>query len=239
MAYLLSETDAARISRVVSAFERGFGRNAKTPVQPQAASAQSVLAILLEDLPGDSEAQACICRYEPNNSVQSVTLIGGFVEQIKLGFRQKTTDQTVYTAPIQIQTAGTAKAIKDALTALDAIGQDDVDVQFGTFGYNGRTYETGRWFVEWTGQYAGRQLPLLLGQVKYQGQDGFQGPTITHPIQVAYTRTVPQWELITVYSALPLPEPTPLRAGAKVVCTQIAGIGYVVTAAEARDYFRS
>lgn len=237
MPIILSDDDASRVARVVTAFERGFGRQAgAAPTTLQAAS-QSILAVLCEDLQSDGEALALVCRLEQANSVQSVTLVGGNVEAIQLGLRLKDADPYAYTEPIPVEADGSARAVREAINALRLLPSGDFAVSLGTFTYQDVRYPTGRWFVEVGGRFAGSQFPLLGGKIKYNGGDWIDNSYVS-PLVIARTRTLPQWEPITVYAGLPVPTPTPLKAGAKVIATQVAGVGWVVTAAEARDYFR-
>jgi hypothetical protein len=218
--YLIHEDDVPLLHGTMRAF-RGGSRNpppTKKGKQPPP-NRPPIVAVLLEDLRTGETAEAAVLYAEETNETQMVTIKGTITGgSFKLRFRPKENVPEQTTEDISFNAK--PEEVQAALEALPSINPGDVEVSLGE--------STGRWFVTFTGQYAGRDMPLM--QVTN---------TLASPLGGAIVTATTYWEdtgrTERIRSLLPAGTPTPLVAGAMVVALWFPRIGYGVISAECRD----
>ena len=218
--FLIHEEDVPLLHATMRGFRTG-SRNlppTKRGKQPPP-NRPPIVAVLLEDLPSGENVDAAVLYLEETNETQMVTLkgtiTGGFFQ-----LRFRANDEASHEITDDIPWNATAKEVQAALENLSSINPGDVEVSLGK--------EIGRWFVTFTGQYAGRDVPLMGAVNKLGG-----------PLASAVVAATTYWEdtgrTEQVRSLIPTGSPTPLIAGAMVVALWFPRIGYGVISAECRD----
>eukprot|EP00913_Durusdinium_trenchii_P005642 g5260.t1 len=172
-----------------------------------------IFGILLSDLESGLTAEVSVLEKVTTHEIQHVKLrglpTGG---TFQLAFDPPGDGANETTAAIAYD--ATAAELKAALVALDAFEERDLQV----------TRFPGLWLVEFIGQYADVDVPLLT--VADDSVDGF-----AELIAIAGS----QWEdtgvVETVEAVIPVGSPTPLVAGAMVAADWYSGAGYATCAA--------
>jgi len=175
-----------------------------------------IRGILLEECIDNGTAEAAVTEYSDTTEVQEVSLVGEPTGgTFRLTFRGEETADIPWDA--------TAEELQAALEALETIGANNVEVSVGT----SDDYFPGVWLVEFAGSLAGVDVELM------EETNNLTGVAIV----VAATQ---DWEdtgrTATVRCAIPVGTPTPLRPGAVVLCQAMGRAGYVIWAAEARQF---
>jgi hypothetical protein len=177
------------------------------------------VAVLLEDLVSDGTAEAAVLYSEETNETQIVTIkgtISGGSFQLRFRTKENLPDEITEDIPYNAK----PEQVRVALEALPSINPGDVEVSVGE--------RTGRWFVTFTGQYAGKDMPLM--RVTNTLSSILGGAIVT---ATTYWEDTGRTEQIR--SLLPAGTPTPLVAGTMVVALWFPRIGYGVISAECRD----
>lgn len=211
-AHAISVSDWPTFRRLMADYRSGR-LGGKPPGQKhfQPAGRPNIRVILLDDLEFGASVSAAVTEPEQSNEIQRIefqgTVTGG---TFKLTFDGETTEDIDYDA--------TSGEVRTALEALSNINSGDVDVE---------AYE-GLYVVQFTGQYAGQDVPLI--SVESNSLLGVYNTIIT-----ANTIWEDSGRTETVYGILPVGSPTPLRSGATALAHWYHGLGYAVHAAECRD----
>lgn len=149
--YLISPRDWPDFRRLMHAFRTGeFLRTKKGPSSAQPAGRPLLRVILLEKLERGKTAAAAVCQPEEANTVQEVLMTGTpSGGQWALLFNDVETDLLPWNP--------TADELRLALEALPDIDPGDIVVWLG----RDDDYFPGVWCIEFRGQYAGQDVPLL------------------------------------------------------------------------------
>ena len=218
------------------------------PSQPQRHFGENppVVFYLLEELHAGSTGQAAVLRRQVSHETQIVTVVGG--TQIQPGqptgsFRLKWDPNNIEEDPLpndtplqtgSIRADATREEVIEALVQHPAIGENDVKVQVGG--------ELSRWFITFTGIYAGKQVPLLQ---PVEDQDDFvatrasvevSGETELEDTGFEVTlRAVIPTDTLMASRNNPITRFTPLRRGAIGVAVSVPGFGYIPVSIEPRE----
>lgn len=215
---ILLNGDAFRRTRdVVLEVERARGRRAPDARRRQPpGSRPPIRAILLDDCPSETVVDAVITEAVETPEIQQITLEGEpSGGTFTLTFSGATTTDLDWNC--------TAEAMQAALEKLETVGSGAVRVTIGkTVDHN-----PGVWLVEFSGRLADVDVPLIETTNNVDGTTMFVAAT---------TVWMDTGRLAQVRSAIPLGTPTPLRAGAVVLCQWFNVAGYCVISAEARPF---
>lgn len=219
---LVSNSDLARTERAVLDYERRRGGSPTKPSRRDPRPRPPIFACLLGDLETGGTAEAAVLDRVRINEVQHVRLrgvpTGG---TFKLSFDPPGEAAEETTAAIAFD--ATAADFKAALVDLEAFDVGDLKI----------VRLPGDWIVEFRGQYAGTEMPLLT--VADDSIEGFAEVVAIRGIPWTYTgRSTAGIE--TVECVIPVGTPTPLTAGTIVAANFYHGAGYCVTAAECRQF---
>ena len=212
-AYGITETDWPTFQRLMADYRAGR-LYAKPPGKKnfQAAGRPNIRVILLDDLGFGESVEAAVTEPELTNEVQRIQFQGSVSGgRWKIVFDGQTTEELTPVA--------SAADVKAALEALSNINPGDVTVS----GYE------GLWVVEFTGQYAGEDVPLMTTTNTLSGDS----PRVVVTANTIWNDT---GRTETVYAMIPVGSPTPMRAGSVALAHWYHGLGYGVHACEPRDY---
>lgn len=206
-----------RIQRVVKTVESqatsDLGQTRRRPVPDNA----PIRAILLDDCRNEQPTPAAVTVAVDTNEIQRVSIVGTPTGGVfRLAFRGEWTPDLSPTL--------SAASLELALSQLSTIGRDAVAVTIGP----DNVYSPGMYLVEFTGRLAGLDVPLL------EIDDRLEGAALT----VANTTIwADSGRIVDVRNGIPVGTPTPLRAGAVVLCHRHSGpAGWVIHAAESRQF---
>jgi len=224
----LSDASVVRLSKQLRRWEGTPDAPPPDRAQPfQPAGRPNLACILLEDLPNGVTVDAAVLKAETNNETQLVTIFGepsggGF----KLGWKDTAAATPAYTAEIPWWAA--AADMQAALDLVDGLNPGDVVVSLGHRDDTaGTSHFLARWLIEFTGQYAGDDVELLVVQNLLEGVASVSVTPAEIPVDSG--------RLESVRCLIPLGIPTPLQAGALCHAEWLHGFGYCITAAEPRQ----
>lgn len=187
-----------------------------------------IVAVLLDPLECGKTALAAVLGKRSTNNIQVVTAFGQPAGgSFLLGFRDSEGGAVTWTPPFFPAVDDAAKLQKH-LSGLRGVGAGNVEVTLGLVTLtDGSVHQMWRWEIVFCGKFAGRTLPLL------QVNDSLTGSAIlvqaNNPLEA--TGTV---EMIN--EVVGVPNPSPLRAGCRIVAQWHSGIGYVPYVCEIRDF---
>lgn len=206
-----------RIQRTVLRVEQLASEEVGTVRRRPVPESMPIRAILLDNCTNEQPTPAAVTVAVDTNEIQRVTIVGNPTGGVfRLGFRGEWTPELSPTL--------TAASVELALSQLSTIGRDAVSVTVGADNF----HSPGMWLVEFTGRLGGTDVPLL------EIDDCIEGAAL---MVVATTVWADSGHVIEVRNGIPVGTPTPLRAGAVVLCLRHSGIaGYVIHAAEARQF---
>ena len=143
----------------------------------------------------------------------------------RLGFKISQDADPVYTEDLDYRI--TAADLQAALEKVDGLNPGDIVVSLG-YGADshGEEYFLGRWLIEFTGQYAGNDVELLVSQNSLTGTAEIEIAPVEIPVDSGRTELV--------RCLLPLGTPTPAKAGAIGHASWLHGFQYCITALEPR-----
>lgn len=211
-AHAISQRDWETFRRLMADYRSGkLGGKPPGRKNFQPAGRPNIRVILLDDLEFGASVSAAVTEPEQTNEVQRIEFLGTVSGgTFALTFDEQTTEAIDYDA--------TATEVRSALEALSNINSGDVEVE---------AYE-GLYIVQFTGQYAGQDVPLI--SISSNSLLGVYNTIIT-----ANTIWEDSGRTETVHGILPVGNPTPLRSGAAALAHWYHGLGYAVHAAECRD----
>lgn len=194
------------------------------PIEPM----PRICVALLADVDSEQPVDAAILRIGSTNERQLVDMRGEAADgdSFRLAFKPSDNAAEELTAPISANAS--PDDVQSALLALPSLNDGDVLVQFGRHTrINGSTYSMKRWLIEFTGQYAGVNVPLLRSEIAAGSSLTFTVTETTVLYDSGATRQV--------RNLIPIGIPTPLKFGAICLCGWLEGFGYVIDAAEPRS----
>lgn len=138
-----------------------------------------------------------------------------------------------------IPATATPVQMREAIEGLDGINPGDIIVQLGThkrsIAGTLTEFSLRRWIVEFTGQFAGQDIPLIeAAMTSSSGPDGFYEFATTED-----TLLVDSGRTEIIYAPIPVGSPTPLRPPAICVCVKSDEFGWVIVAIEPRGILSS
>lgn len=219
---LLSDELLAILFAMVRDYKRGRLTNPTAPrpgSRRQQPGRPPIRVILLEDLPRDGQAEAALTARETTTEIQQVKLRGRVISgTFKLTFEGETTENIQYDA--------TADELRDALLALDAFGEADLEVSKPAPGF---------WLVSFVGKYLTQDdIELMTATATFEEDlDDLKGPVVTVTERTIWEDT---GETETVHEMLEVYDPTPLNQGSIALGQWYPGIGYGVHAAKPLDF---
>jgi len=225
---LITQDAGRRIRACVRAFEAG-SLGLVPPPNRSRSGRPLIRAILLEDLVDEGQADAALTVKVANSDVQKLTILG-YVSAgtFTLRFKGSSTDGLPFNVLPTV--------MQSALENLPTIGKGNVRVSLGAFAPD-PTKPTqldyvGVWLIEFIGVFLTRDpstIPLLVPTSSL----GATGPSLI------LTQTT-QWSdtgvIETINAILPLPTPTPCRAGCVITAKHWPGIGYGLETCEPRQF---
>lgn len=206
-----------RIQRTVLRVEQMASADIGTSRRRPVDVSMPIRAILLEDCPDETPTPAAVTVAIDTTEIQRLEIVGNPTGGVfRLGFRGEWTPE--------LFPGISAASLEVALQGLPTLGRDQVSVPLG----NDNFHTLGTWLIEFSGSLEGVDVPLL------EIDDRIEGAS------VAINRTT-IWadagRIVEVRTGIPVGVPTPLRAGAVVLCLRHQGIaGWVIHAAEARQF---
>lgn len=212
-AHAITQFDWPTFQRMMSDYRSGrLGGKPPGKKNFQPGGRPNIRVILLDDLVFGDSVEAAVTEPEPSNEIQRIqfrgSVTGGFW---RITFNGEMTGDIAHNA--------NALTVRQALESLSNINPGDVLV----FGYE------GLWVVEFTGQYAADNVPLM------SIINGLSGDA---PWAIVTANTI--WNdtgrTESVYGMIPTGSPTPMKAGSVALAQWYHGLGYGVHACEPRDF---
>lgn len=218
----LNQASWDRLEKVVLAFERGGeGSPNYYRTQKDLRDPPMIRGILLDNLDSMGTADVAVTGLIESTSVQRVAILGNATAgTFILQFEGSTTPAIPYNiAAAELQTV---------LEDLPSIGSGNVLVSLGPT--TGETpHATPCWLVSFVGEFLDEEVPLL--SLFSESLTGIATVEISSSDQWADTGRIEH-----VRDLIPVGYPTPMRAGAVVMCVFMHGAGYGVLECEYREF---
>lgn len=185
-----------------------------------------IIAALLDPLECGSSALAAVLNKLSLNNIQVITAYGQpGGGHFRLGYRASSGASTVWT-PLFYPMVDDAQKLQRYL--MDIVGAGNVEVSLGLITLPDQTtHNTWRWHIRFGGALAGQEIPLL------QVEDVLTGSALlvqaNNPLEAT-------GEVEEIFEVVGVPNPTPLRAGCRILAQWHSGIGYVPYVCEIRDF---
>ena len=238
---LLTEELAFDLADLVAEWKAGKLSPKPERSHRDTASRPPMRGILLEDLVSEGKADCAVTQLFLTSQIQEIEQLGQVsAGTFTLGFQPPTPPKgaapAIQTTPSLAWNASAAQ-IQTALENLPAIGKKNVLVTLGNGPYTNALTDTsktdnpGLWLVSFVGKFeTATSIPLLTVTATLSGGSG---PAISISEATFWGDT---GRVESVRAGIPVGTPTPMRAGAVVLCHFVPSAGYVVGSCEPRQF---
>lgn len=210
-------------------------RNPKGPIVPPGSvqgdnrgDRPPIIVALLDPLERGQSVYGVVLTKRSTNSIQVVTAYGEVVGgEFRLGFKTSATADPEWT-PFIDPLVDSAQVIQKYLSDLRSVGVGNVEVTLGLITTTDFVeHNLWRWEITFCGDFAGHDVEVL------EVEDNLEGAGL---IVLADNPLEDTGRLELIHEVLGVPNPSPLRAGARLIAVWHHGIGYIPVACEVRDF---
>lgn len=187
-----------------------------------------IIFALLDGLNCGGTAMGAVLTQRSTNEKQIISAYGQPTGgTFKVGFVKSAGLDPEWT-PLFYPAIDTAATLQKYLSACPSVGVGNVEVTLGLITTADRSqHNTWRWIITWCGKFAGLDVPMV--QIDYDTVGAALLVTANNPLE-----DTGRVELI--HEVIGVPDPSPLRAGARGIAIWHYGIGYIPVSIEIRDF---